>query len=374
MRPDLQAYVVYALASNNNSTPGEIESAWNKRNSMTTQGLAMFGLAAHAKGDHVRAKEIADKLETTAITNDREASWTANYDYFMEFEIDDAAETTAYALRLLSLEKPESALLPKAAFWLVNHRNGGYFWDSTKQTAMVIFGLTEYMKASHELDANFRAEVFVNGKQVMSRQFTAADSFNPAQPVIHLDQSALHEGANDIRIRKTGTGRLYWSASGTYFSNDKKLVQSNKLSLNITRDYFRLAPENTGSKIVYRLDPLQGDLHVGDILAVRVTVGGSEWRYLLMEDPIPAGAEFITREDLYELKQRPNWWNSWFTRREFHDDRAAIFQTYFNKQQQYVYLLKVVNPGKFQVSPAMVRPMYQPSIFATSDAILMEVK
>jgi uncharacterized protein YfaS (alpha-2-macroglobulin family) len=374
MRPDLQAYVVYALALNNNTTPAEIESAWNKRNSMTTQGLAMFGLAAHAKGDHVRAKEIADKLETTAITNDREASWTANYDYFMEFEIDDAAETTAYALRLLSLEKPESALLPKAAFWLVNHRNGGYFWDSTKQTAMVIFGLTEYMKASHELDANFRAEVFVNGKQVMSRQFTAADSFNPAQPVIHLDQSALHEGANDIRIRKTGTGRLYWSASGTYFSNDKKLVQSNKLSLNITRDYFRLAPENTGSKIVYRLDPLQGDLHVGDILAVRVTVGGSEWRYLLMEDPIPAGAEFITREDLYELKERPNWWNSWFTRREFHDDRAAIFQTYFNKQQQYVYLLKVVNPGKFQVSPAMVRPMYQPSIFATSDAILMEVK
>jgi uncharacterized protein YfaS (alpha-2-macroglobulin family) len=374
MRPDLQAYVVYALALIGDAHSDEIEAAWEKRSSMTTQGLAMIGLTEHAKGDHARAKEIADKLESTAITNDREASWTANYDYFMEFEIDDAAETTAYALRLLSLEKPESALLPKAAFWLVNHRNGGFFWDSTKQTAMVIFGLTEYMKASHELDANFRAEVFVNGKQVATRQFTAADSFNPAQPVVHLDQSALHEGANDIRIHKTGAGRLYWSASGTYYSNDKKLVQSNKLSLNITRDYFRLAPENTGSKIVYRLDPLQGDLHVGDILAVRVTVGGSEWRYLLMEDPIPAGVEFITREDLYELKQRPNWWDSWFTRREFHDDRAAIFQTYFNKQQQYVYLLKVVNPGKFQVSPAMVRPMYQPSIFATSDAILMEVK
>jgi len=374
MRPDLQAYVVYALALNGAASTEEIEAAWNKRGSMTTQGLAMLGLTQHAKGDHARANEIVDKLESTATTTDREASWPANYDYFMEFDIDDAAETTAYAVRLLSLEKPESPLLPKAAFWLVNHRNGGYFWDSTKQTAMVIFGLTEYLKASHELDANFRAEVFVNGKQVMTRQFTAADSFNPAQPVIHLDQSTLREGANEIRIHKTGAGRLYWSASGAYYSNDKKLVQSNKLSLNITRDYFRLASENTGSKIVYRLDPLQGDLHVGDILAVRVTVGGSEWRYLLMEDPIPAGSEFIQRDDLYELKQKPDWWQSWFTRREFHDDRAAIFQTYFSKQQQYVYLLKVVNPGKFQVSPAMVRPMYQPSIFATSDAILLEVK
>jgi uncharacterized protein YfaS (alpha-2-macroglobulin family) len=93
-----------------------------------------------------------------------------------------------------------------------------------------------------------------------------------------------------------------------------------------------------------------------------------------MEDPIPAGAEFITRDDLYELKQKPGWWDSWFTRREFHDDRAAIFQTYFNREKQYTYLLKIVNPGKFQVSPAVVRPMYQPSIFATSDAILLEVK
>jgi hypothetical protein len=374
MRPDLQAYVVYALALNGDAHAEEIEAAWGKRGTMSTQGLAMLGLTQHAKGDHAKAKEIADKLETTATTTDRETYWPAAYDYFMEFDIDDAAETTAYAVRLLSLEKPESAVLPKAAFWLVNHRNGGYFWDSTKQTAMVIFGLTDYLKASHEFDANFRAEVFVNGKQVMTRQFTSADSLNPTQPVIHLDASALREGSNEIRIHKTGAGRLYWSASGAYYSSDKKLVQSNKLSLNITRDYFRLAPENTGSKIVYRLDPLQGDLHVGDVIAVRVTVGGSEWRYLLMEDPIPAGAEFIQRDDLYELKQKPDWWQSWFTRREFHDNRAAIFQTYFNKQQQYVYLLKIVNPGKFQVSPAMVRPMYQPSIFATSDAILLEVK
>jgi alpha-2-macroglobulin len=113
---------------------------------------------------------------------------------------------------------------------------------------------------------------------------------------------------------------------------------------------------------------------VGDILAVRMTVAGGEWRYLLMEDPIPAGAEFINRDDLYEFKERPSWWEYWFARREFHDDRAAIFQEYFKGQHQYVYLLKIVNPGKFQVSPAMVQPMYQPSIFATSDAASMEVK
>ena len=374
MRPELRAYVIYALSVNGVANPQEVQTAWDHRSDMKTQGLAMLGLALQLTGDHAKAVEIAGTLESTATANDREASWASSYDYFMEFEFNDAAETTAYAMRLLSAAKPESALLPKAAFWLVNHRSGGYFWDSTKQTAMVIFGLTDYMKASHELDANFRADVYVNGKKVMTKQFTSADAMSANQPMMHLDASQLLQGKNEIRIHKSGIGRLYWSASGSYYSNDKHLVQENKLSLSITRDYYRLVPENTGQKIVYNLDPVKGELHVGDIVAVRVSVGGGEWRYLLMEDPIPAGAEFIQRDDLYELKQRPDWWQNWYNRREFHDDRAAIFQTYFTSHHEYVYLLKIVNPGKFQVSPAMVQPMYQPSIFATSDMAIFEVK
>lgn len=374
MRPDLHAYVVYALVTTGKSDPAAIQFAKNQQSSMSTQGLAMLGLALQSTGDTSGAQAIAEKLESSATVNAEEAYWPAGYDYFMEFALDDEAETTAYAVRLLSVVKPDSPLLPKAAFWLVSHRNGGYFWDSTKQTAMVVFGLTEYLKASHELDANFRADVYVNGKQVSSRQFTAADSLNPQQPVIHVDASQLRPGANEVRIHKSGTGRLYWSAGGSYYSNDKRLVQKEKYSLNITRDYFRLTPVQTAGKIVYDLNPLQGEVHVGDVLAVRMTVAGSEWRYLLMEDPIPAGAEFIQRDDLYELRERPSWWECWFSRREYHDDRAAIFQTYFNGSRQYVYLLKIVNPGKFQISPAMVQPMYQPAIFATSDAAHLEVK
>jgi hypothetical protein len=374
MRPDLRAYVLYALVSTGHSDAAAMQFAKSAQSSMTAQGLSMLGLSLQMSGDSAGAREIAEKIESAATVNEQEAYWPSDYDYFMEFEFHDEAETTAYAMRLLSVVKPDSPLLPKAAFWLVSHRNGGYFWDSTKQTAMVVFGLTEYMKASHELDANFHAEVFVNGKQVLTRQFTPADSLNPEQPAIHLDASHLRPGANEIRVHKSGSGRAYWSANGAYYSSDKRLVQNNKVSLSITRDYFQLAPEQTNGKIVYNLNPLQGEMHVGDVLAVRVTVAGSEWRYLLMEDPIPAGAEFITRDDLYELKQRPNWWQFWFTRREFHDDRAAIFQTYLRGQTQYVYLLKIVNPGKFQISPAMVQPMYQPSIMATSDGATLEVK
>lgn len=95
----------------------------------------------------------------------------------------------------------------------------------------------------------------------------------------------------------------------------------------------------------------------------------------MVEDPIPAGTELIEHDNLYELTEKPSWWNWWYTRREFHDDRAAFFQTYFSRgAQEYVYLLKVVNPGVFRVRPAKVEPMYQPSYFATSDPMTLEVK
>lgn len=313
-------------------------------------------------------------VEKQAVALDTEAYWPSKYDYFLEFYVDDSVESTAYAVRLLSLTRPESPLLPKAAFWLVNHRDGGYYWMSTKQTAMAVFGLLEYVKISHEFEADFTASVFVNDKLVLTRRFTRADTMKSELPHVILPADQLRTGENAVRIQKAGTGRLYWSARGEYYSTEKRFFQNNKISLSIARDYYRLKPAQVGDTIVYDLEPLSGEVHSGDVIAVRLSVSGSEWRYLLVEDPIPAGAELIQRDDLYRLRQRTDWWGYWYTRREFHDDHAAFFQTYFNGRKDYVYLLKMVNPGKFRISPASVQPMYQPSVISTTDAAFMEVK
>ena len=372
MRPDLRAYVVYALVAGEAGDSKMLDDAYSRRSDMSTTGLAMLGLAMNALGDK-RDREIAALVEKQAIVEENEARWPSDYDYLMEFYIDDSVESTAYALRLLSKVSPTSPLLPKAAAWLVNHRDGGYYWLSTKQTAMVVFGLLEYVKVTHEFDADFTADVYVNDSKVVSRHFAKADAFKELARV-SIPPGQLRQGANSVRVQTSGTGRLYWSARGEYYSAEKKFFQNNKFSLNITRDYYRLQPAQVKDRIVYDLQPLQGDVHSGDVIAVRLSVNGSEWRYLLVEDPIPAGAEFVQRDDLYEIRNRTDWWGFWYTRREFHDDHAAFFQTYFNGHKEYVYLLKIVNPGKFRISPASVQPMYQPSVLSTTDAAFMEVK
>ena len=373
---DLRAYMAYALAAAGQADAAVLNELDANRAKLSPYGLAVLGLALElAKSP--RAVDIAAALESSAKQDAEQAWWPATRDDMLDFSEDATPEATAYAVKLLAHQKPASPLLPKAALWLMNHRNEGYWWNSTKQTAMVIYGLSDYLKASHELTPNLTATVEVNGQTVLTQKIDRLTGPNgvEAGPEIALDESKLQPGSNHIRVSAAGQGRLYYSARTEAYSTADRFQKTGTVSLNLLRDYFRLVETRQGDRIVYDTVPLGGAVAVGDILAVRLTVTGSEWRYLMIEDPIPSGAEFIERDNVYQLRNRPPWWEYWFTRRELHDDRLAIFQTYFAEgQKDYFYLLKVVNPGLFQVSPARVGPMYQPGIMSTSESRRLEVK
>ncbi len=238
---------------------------------------------------------------------------------------------------------------------------------------MVIFGLADYLAASQELNADFDAEVFVNGSSAGRRHFSSADAASGALLDVDIPAGKLAPQANTVEVIRQGNGRAYWTVQGGYSSTEHSLYQKGTLSLNLTRDYFRLTPSQGKDGIVYRLDPLRGSVKPGDVLAVHLAVNGSAEKYLMVEDPIPAGTEFIEHEDSYSIVGTPDTWTSWYTRREFHDDRATIFSTDFNGREESYYLLKVVNPGSFSISPAHVEPMYQPSVQATSDLLHIDV-
>lgn len=370
--PDLRAYAAYAFAAAGKSDKGLLDAVHGQRGQLTTYGLALLGLALSEAKDG-RVSDVVASLEQKVKVSDADAFWPADRDNLMGFAEDTSPEATAYALKLLVKQRPQSPLLEKAAVWLMAHRNQGNYWNSSKQTAMVVYGLTDYLRLTGELKGNVQATVLVNGKPVLTKSFTAADALLPNAPSFTVPADQLQPGANDVRVQRTGAGRVYWSARGAYFSSSDKLTSTGSASLSISRDYFKLVPERTGDKIVHALQPVNGPVQVGDVVAVRLTVQGGSWSYLLVEDPIPAGTEHIEKDNLYELKEKPSWWHTYYDRRELRDDRTAIFQTYTNGDRQYVALLKVVNPGKFRANPARVQPMYQPRFLATTETKLFEV-
>jgi len=374
MRPELRAAVVYALAEAGDTNLGAaLDAQWSRRKDLQPEALAMTGLAMLQVHDK-RATEIANLLATEAVHQGELVSWKGSYVPLLDAEYNNEAEATAYAVRLLTKVDPNNPLLGGAAQWLMLARNGGVWWDSTEQTAMVLFGLVDYLAASHELDSDFTADVLVNGHSVGQRHFTAADAMSGGSFAIDVDAAHLQPGGNTVQIvRRSGSGRVYWSARGLYYSTEKKDFQAGTMSLNLTRDYYKLQPAQKDGRIVYTLQPLSGTAQVGDVLAVHEAINGSPMRYLLLEDPIPAGTEFIQSEGSYPLDHRPGGWYDWFTRREFHDDHAAFFASDFTGRQEIFYLIRVVNPGTFQISPARVAPMYQQGVQATSDALRLQV-
>jgi uncharacterized protein YfaS (alpha-2-macroglobulin family) len=369
MRPELRAAVVYALAQSETQSLGpELDKLWSRRADLQPEALAMTGLAMLEVHD-ARAAQIATLLASQAVRQGDLVSWKGSYLPLLDYDETSDTEATAYAMRFLAKVDPVQPLLPGAAQWLMLARDGGVWWNSTEETAMVLFGLVDYLAASHELESDFTVQVLVDNRVAGERHFTTADAQSGASLAIDIDAAQLQAGENNVQVvRRGGSGRIYWSARGQYFSTEKSAIQAGSMALNLTRDYFKLQPVQKDGKIVYSLVPLTGTAQVGDVLAVHEAISGTPMRYLLLEDPIPAGVEFIQNEASYTIDQRPGGWVDWFTRREFHDDHAAFFASDFSGRQEIFYLVRVVNPGTFAISPARVQPMYQHGVQATMTA------
>ncbi len=374
VKTDLRAYMAYALVLSGTHDAAILDSVWNQRSTLTAYGQALLGLAMLEMNDG-RANDLSKQIESEAKQDDSQAWWPSDNNYLMEFSGDTTPETTAYALKLLDRTDETSPLLSKAAVYLVNHRDQGYYWESTEQTAMVIYGLTDYLERTKELQPNYSVEVQVNGKTVATKKFTAADALAPATTVV-LNESQLAPGTNQIRIAKSGDGRLYWSTRGRVLLQRVEGGEYRQLQAERGAPILpAVAAAKETASVVYHLDKLAGPVQVGDTLAVRLTVGGNDWRYLMIEDPIPSGPSRSRVTTCTNWMSVPNWWGRWFSNRELRDDRTTFFNMYFPQgQHEYVYLLKVVNPGVFRVSPTSVEPMYQPEYLSTSDALTVTVK
>jgi len=367
LAPDLRAYMQFSLAMAGQPDATGLGQVYTQRSKLSPYGLAILGLALEQAKDP-RVGEIASALEQGVKQDGSQAWWPAARDEMLDFSADVTPEATAYAVKFLSHQRADSPLLPKAALWLMEHRNEGYWWSTTKQTAMIIYGLTDYLKAANELNPNLNVTVTVNDQSVFTQKLDASNQ-------VVLDESKLQPGVNHIKITTAGQGRLYYSTRANYYSTDEKLQKAGTVSLNLLRDYYKLVPGKDGEKIIYDTVPLNGPVAAGDIIAVRLTATGSEWKYVMLEDPIPAGTEFIEKDSGYEFRNKPPWWTYEFSRRELHDDRMAIFQTYMSQgQHQYFYLLKVVNPGTFKVSPAKIGPIFFFNVSATTENRRLEVK
>ncbi len=362
---ETRAYMIYAFTESGDSDGHYLEELYAKRGSLGPYGRALLALALQERKDG-RAKEIANTIAGAAQKDEFEAHWqTARVnDYGRDVYLD--SEATALSLKALSQIDPGNALLPKVARWLVKNRSNGYYWLSTKETAFAIYGLTDYLKVSKELSPDYSFEIYLNGTQVAAQHVGASDATN-AQALVITKKGGEVNNTNQIRIVKHGRGALYLSTALEYFTADENVAAQSSPSLKLTREYLRLhVTENENGKSSWKVEPLTGELRSGDLIVVRLHLTGARAQYVMIEDPIPAGAEQLASVSGIYLNYSTGSWSDWYSNREFRDNRTVIFQNYFDGDATFQYAMRVEVPGEFRVAPSRAELMYQPTVQANT--------
>lgn len=426
---DLQAWMLHALAAYQHAMDDNARSEfenkafdnlWSNRERLNAYTRALLALAAHYYGDAERAKTLVRNLESGVIidrTPDTSillgagqqsspaviptAHWGNDGLYYRWS--DGGVEATAFALRALLAIEPGHELIEPVTNWLVKNRRGAQ-WSNTRDTAIVVLAMTDYLRVSGELKPDVAFDVLVNDKLVATRTVKPEDALS-GPSTFAIDPQLLRDGANSVRIvRKGGAGAIYFLAHASYFSHEEP-IQPAGHELFVRRDYYKLVPYATLLKgYEYDRVPMKdGDSIVsGERVEVVLTIETkNNLEYLVFEDLKPAGLEAVALQSGQPLYARqvkkagqerrfgeggeidPTMVardGSDYTGRsesvyqELRDRHVALF---FNRLAEGVweiqYELRAETPGDFHALPVMGHAMYVPEIRANSAEVRMKV-
>jgi len=422
---DLQAWMLHALAKFRSTLPHATADArfdkafanlWKERARLNAYTRALLALAAHDAGREDEANVLVRNLVNGVISDDApDTSVIARGSQSSHAAVQATAhwgedglfwrwsqggvEATATALRALLAIDPDHELVAPVTNWLVRNRRGAQ-WSNTRDTAMTVLALNDYLRTSDELGSAAGWELTVNGEVVASVDLEPDELLRA--PTRHtVDPALLLDGANRIEIRRTrGDGSLYFATHAKYFSTEQP-IPAHGNEVFVRRDYYRIVGRPTLlAGYAYEKVPLaDGDeLESGDRVEVVVTIETkNHLEYLLFEDFKPAGLESVEQKSggafhARELKSSETEhrfeardasfdrtavrWDehaagytgrSRWVHRELRDRKIALFLDQCPEGVwEMRYELRAEIPGRFSALPVLGHAMYVPEIRCNS--------
>ena len=394
---DAQAWMLHGLAVQHNAQKraevGKFQDTafrnlWNNRDKLNAYTRALLALSAHYFGYREQAKTLIENLQNgvkidsqpdTSIvqrgaqTSDPSVIGTAHWgeDGVYWRWSDGGVEATSFALRALLAIDPQNKLVEPVTNWLVKNRRGAQ-WSNTRDTAIVVLTLNDFLRVSGEVQPTVGYELLVNGTSVTTKQITANDALS-APSKFAVSRELLRDGQNEITIvRKNGSGPLYFSAQAEFFSLEEPLKPAGN-EIFVKRQYFRIVNHPTLLKgVVSENVPLNDGETVksGDRIQVVLTVEAkNNYEYLLFEDLKPAGLEAVqirSGDGLFirELKSGGGFTNrTRWVYQELRDRKVALFVDHLPEGiWQMSYEMRAEAPGAFHALPVLGHAMYVPEI------------
>ena len=357
---------VAALAPDRAKKYGIDTNAWFNRIDKTA-GRAEMSDTGHALALELAAKhgypalaeKLANELRARAQKAGDRVFWTkAGFSRWG----DNTTEVTATVMKALVAHDPKDPLIPGVLAYFHSTKRGDR-WDSTKDTACVLYALCDYLAAVQAGPAAAGVvTVALNGTESGSVKLDS-----PASKTVKFAGKDLKAGENAFRVTGADvSGGALVRVSVSFTRTDGALTPARDHGVKVSRTVSLRGADAQWSELASG-----ASVPVGSYLKVRVTAtpAAGDLRFFLIESPKPAGCETIPADD----RRFPP--SASATGHVLREDRESMtcfhYETFPQAAAEFVVLAEFA--GEFTLPPARGELMYQPTSGGHSDAFVLKV-
>jgi uncharacterized protein YfaS (alpha-2-macroglobulin family) len=382
---NLDAFVNMVLVDAGVNSNEMRDYLYRDRTHLGVYAKALLGLALHKQKEAQKLAMVLQNIEQFVV-EDKE-----NQTAYLQLPAGNPwwywygseTEANAYYLKLLSAtnaKDPKAAGLVK---YLLNNRKHATYWNSTRDTALCIEAMADYLKASGEDKPDLTVEVLVDGRKHKEVKIDTSNLFTFDNKLVLLGD-AVDTGKHVVEIRKKGTGPVYFNAYLTNFTLEDNITRAG-LEVKVNRKYYKLERiadaktkvsgsrgQATDQKVEkYRRIEMQNldKLKSGDLVEIELEIDSkNDYEYLLFEDMKASGCEPMMVRSGYN----PNDLGAYM---EMRDDRVCFFVRRLARGKHSVaYRVRAEIPGQFSALPARASAMYAPELKGNSDEIKIVIE
>jgi uncharacterized protein YfaS (alpha-2-macroglobulin family) len=380
---NLDAFVYMILVDADVDNTEMRDFLYRDRIDLAVYAKGMFGLALFKMKQTEKLAMIVKNIEQYAVV-DRENQSTylklpeSNHWWYW---YGSENEANAYYLKLLSRTNPRDERASGLVKYLLNNRKHGTYWNSTRDTAVCVEAMADYIKASGEDNPDMTVEVWLDGKKHKEVKIDKTNLFSFDNQFV-LFGDAVEAGKHELQIKRRGNGPVYFNAYLTNFTLEDHITSAG-LEVKVNRKYYKLTrldktekvPGARGQALDQKVEKYErseladmAQLKSGDLVEIELEIDSkNDYEYLIFEDFKPAGFEPVLLRSGYNANEMGAYM-------ELRDEKVSFFVRQLARGKHSVsYRMRAEIPGKFAALPTLGYAMYAPELKGNSDEIKLAV-
>lgn len=329
---------------------------WLKVTDRQTRGhlalaLVRFGDPATAKAIMRSVKEysVSDE-ELGMFWRDTERSW-----WWYRAPI----ETQALMIEAFDEVLRDSAAVEDCRVWLLKQKQT-QDWKTTKATADAVYALL--LRGTNILASKALVEVTLGDSLVRPVNAEAGTGFYEQR----FDGPRVRPEMGRVKMVKTDTGVAWGSVHWQYFEDMDKVTPYAGTPLKLEKRLFLRKAGKAGLE----LHPVEGAVHVGDELVVRVVLRTDrDMEYVHLKDYRGSGVEPVNVLSTYRYQDGLRYYE------ETRDVASHFFIDYLPKGTYvFEYAVRVQLRGRYTSGVAEIQSMYAPEFNSHSGSVPLVVE